>query len=353
MATQWWPRAIDLLGLLVTGSAVWHYFILDAPPTFVLHDLIVFTMIGGSGVGLLFGGYWYKRRPFAPERYLRVAAWMGVSTLLLVSLGIVILHSGSRQVTTNELLEAVHISGSMGLAGGLLVGTIHTRGLENAEAAARAEAQTEALTAEQERLKELNDFLRHYTLNGMQVIIGYIDQLRESVPAEEQPTLDVIEERAEMIVTSVEHVRTVSDVEATATEMVELDRVINEAVLARDNRSDITVQTPDDTIRVRAANLEGGLSLLYDALTTLIGKDGTLTIASDHSETQVSLRITATPIRASSIATSADGSSGSAAGLKLDLASRLLDQSSEFELLDRTGDRLEFELTMVREGASE
>ena len=351
MSTRW-SGALATLGLVVLGSAVWHYLVLDTPSTVTLHDVVAGTMIGGAGIGLCYGAHWHATHAVGADRYGQIAAWMGGSTILFVSVGTIILYAASQRVLAGELIEAIHIAGSVGLAAGLLVGTIHTRAIENADAAARTEARAAALEAERERLEELNGLLRHYVLNGMQIVGGYVDQLRNVVPVEEQATLDVIEERADAIVTLIEHIRTVSGVDDRdgTPEAVELGDAIDKAVAAADP-GEITVETPngDDGTRVYATEWPTGLSLLCDALAAVVTAGGTLTIDSDHSESDVTLTLTATPVVASHAGNGFVFDPGSSTpNVKSHLAKLLLDATGDFELVRYTDGVLQYELTMER-----
>lgn len=343
--------ALATLGLVVLASAVWHYVVLDTPSTIGLHDVVAGTMVGGAGVGLCYGAYWYAIHGGGPDRYGRIAAWMGGSTLLFGSVGTIILYAASQRVRPAELVEALHVAGSVGLAAGLLVGTIHTRAIANADVAARSEARAAALEAERERLEELNGLLRHYVLNGMQIVGGYVDQLRDVVPAEEQATLDVIDERADAIVTLIEHVRTVSVVKAPDSQpkAIDLGDAIDEAVAAAD-ADGITIDAPDDDdISVYAAELPAGLSLLCDALTTVLAAGGTLAFDSDRRDAEVALTLTATPIVVSHAGSGFVFEPGnSAPNVQFHLAQLLLDATGDFELRRHTDDVLQYELTMER-----
>jgi len=69
-------------------------------------------------------------------------------------------------------------------------------------------------TAEGERAKQqrntllfVNELLRHNVLNGMQIILGNTDLLREHVDEEGQPLLDTNEQRAETVVALIDDVR--------------------------------------------------------------------------------------------------------------------------------------------------
>ena len=350
MRTRGWAGVIATLGVLFTGSMVWHLVVLDAPVTGTFHDLITLVLVGGAGLGLLYAAYWHGKRTLAAEYHHLIAAWMAASTLLFVSTGTISLYSGSQRVLLSGLIEAVHIAGSVGIVVGLLVGTIQAQAIRSAEAAARAEAKAQAIEDERERLDRLNDLLRHHVLNGMQLVTGYATQLRETVPAENQATLDIIEERANAIVMLIEHVRSVSGIieDDTATGAVDLGSAIDAAVAEIDSRFGVTIDAPEETPEVRANNLSEALILLCEALAT-ITEEGAIRISRNRQTPHVTLTIATTSVDGSRpIGESVFELSGSIPGLKLYLAKAIIEEYGELDLTEQADGVVELELTLDR-----
>lgn len=348
-----WIGALGLLGALVTGSAVWHVAVFDAHATGAFHGAIALVMIGGAGLGLLYGAYWHARYAVSPERYPWVAAWMGGGAVLFGSVGTIVLYSGSRRVLPAELFEALHIAGSVGLAAGLFVGTLQLRVIRNAEIAARAEAEAEALQAERERLDRLNGLLRHYVLNAMNVILGYADRLRGTVPDAEHDRLATIEERAETVVMLIEHVRSVTGVVEGATETAAVDpeRAVAAAIADVEPRPSVSVAA-EDAPPVRANDLEGALSLLLDALAASTADGGSLAVEVHPDAEHVRVTITASGIdRREGPGDDPFDRSGPGTSLQFHLAKAIVEEYGAVCLLERTDDRLAFELVLDRAGA--
>ncbi|MFB6108380.1 MAG: hypothetical protein ABEJ82_06015 [Haloplanus sp.] len=346
MGERPWGYVVLTLGAVVLASAVWHLFVLDASET-SFHHLISMLMVGGSGATLLYGGYRHVSDPFDSERYPVIAGWMAATTVLFVGVSVVTLYSGSRTVRPVELERVVHIAASVGVATGLFVGSTHADALRNAEAASRSEAEAAALAAEQERLERLNELLRHYILNGMNVIQGYSAQLRDDVPPGHHAKLDVIEERTAAIVTLVDHVRLVSGVGPEGS-TVDLGRAVDAAV--DDIDAAVTVlRSGRELPPVRADQLTEALALLFDALTTVVGADGTIRLDETVSDERVTLSITATPVAFPSGTTDPlvdlDGSRSS---LKFHLVRSIVDQYGDLRLVEASDGRLRFELTLDR-----
>lgn len=348
ISTRWWAVSFAFVGLVLAGSAGWHLVILASPTTPVLHQIIDILLVGGAGIGFLYGGYWHATRPFTPEHYPRIVAWIVGSTLLFASLTVISLYIGSEQVTSPELLEALHPIGSIGLLVGLLVGTIHAQAITSAEAAVRAEVEAAALQAERERMEQLNDLLRHYILNGVTIIIGHANHVRGAIPAEQQSKLDTISDRAESMATLIKHFRVIPDGEQPATNRTALASLITSATTDLHPDVDVTVETLDTTLAVEANDVvKNALVLLCDAIVTITEQGGTLAFTCDHSEQSVTVTVTAEPASLpQSVADSLFEPIGAGISLKFYLAKQLLGDYGDLRLRDCTGQTVRFDITL-------
>jgi signal transduction histidine kinase len=350
MKARWWGRVVAGLGILLTVGAFWHIFIGDGHQSLMLL-LVDVCVLGGFALSFLYVGLRHARRPMDAERYPRIFAWMIGGGLLFAAVGVVIIYAGSRYVAPNELQEALQLSGSVGLAAGLFIGTIEARELTTAAAAARAEAKTEALQAEKERIEHLNDLMRHYILNGANIIGGYTDELKPSVAPEEAARLDTIAERADTMATLVEHMRTLTAVDQgdfTEAE-VNLAQVLESAAASR-HESAVTVTLPRCDLTVRANELlTEALSLLFDALATSAEDGGSLVVDCAHTAQTVTLTVTATPAELPApVERSIFDPVGPGIGLEFYLASELLDPYVDVELTQNAHGTVQFELVFDR-----
>ncbi|MFB6124199.1 MAG: sensor histidine kinase [Haloferacaceae archaeon] len=350
MNRRWLGYVAVVLGVAIVGNALWHVATHDIDHS-VTHLLANVVFLGGSGAVVLYGGYLHATRPLDAGRYPRLVGWTVASVLLVSGLGAVIVHVGSEQVRPIELYEALQLSGSVGLAVGLSIGTVEARSIVSAKAAARAEARTEALEAEKRRIEHLNDLLRHYVLNGANIIGGYTESLKSSVPPEDEATLDTIADRADTMATLVEHVRTLTVVDQgdfTATS-VRLSRVLDSIVADR-RGSALTVTVPDCGRSVRANELLGeALFLLFDALATLTEADGTVAADCSHSARSVTLTVTATPAELPpAVEQSLFDPVGPGVGLEFYLAHTLLDPYADVSLVRNADETVRFELVFDR-----
>ncbi|MFC6989470.1 hypothetical protein ACFQJD_13545 [Haloplanus sp. GCM10025708] len=352
MNRRWWGYAVFASGVVTGGNALWHVVTYDASHA-TLHLLANVALGGGSAAAVLYGGYWHATRPLDEGRYPRFAGWVLASVLLFLGLGTVVVYVGSERVRPAELYEALQLSGSVGLAIGLFIGTIEAREITTAEAAARAEAKAEAIEAEKERIERLNDLLRHYVLNGSNVISGYAEELKSSVPPEDEATLDTIADRADTMATLVEHVRTLTAVDQGdfAETDVRLACVLDSVAETR-RGSAVTVALPDCGVTVRANELLGeALYLLLGALTTLTEDGGTVTLACSHSPRTATLTVTATPAELPpSVERSLFDPVGSGVSLEFYLAHALLDPYVDVDLVRNADETVRFDLVFDRVG---
>ncbi len=325
MRPRWWPRLLTAMGLLLAGSGLVHMAIRwPVQPSHIVIDLLV---ILGATVGFVYGAHWYRSRDGRVERTPTIAAWILGGGALFGGMGVITLFVGSEEVRPVELMEVVHVTASAGLASGLLVGTIHLEALRQAETAARAEARAETLLEERERLDELNELLRHYVLNAVNVITGYTQVLAEDVPPEGGEALRTIDDRARLIATLIEHVQSIqlSDSDPGS---VELRPVLERVVRDLRAREGLAVDTPASipAVRTGAIHLAEVTALLGEVMAESTRGAGTLSLTCDTHEGVATVGLAVRPATLPTDAHRAlEEPVGSATGLRVYLAKRLLD----------------------------
>lgn len=348
MRKRFWIRGMAVLGAAVLASSGWHLLILETGSETLFHHVAILVLVGGSGVALLYQAHWHRTAGLPDERYPRVMTWMVGGVGLFVILAVVALYLGSRTVTHGELLGATHVVGSVGLGAGVLVGTMEARALEAAVEAARAEAEAEALAAEQERLDRLNELLRHYTLNGVNIISGYAGELEDVVPSEEQPKLDIIQNQTQTIATLIEHVRTLSDIgrQPPTGSTVDLEAVLDSVVGQLPAPECVTVSLPDDA-EIRADRLlDEAIYLLCDAVHGVSPEDSEVTVEAERNGRRLHLRVVAADAELpDAIADALFSPVGHEIGLKLYLAHEIVDQYGSLDLADG-GEGVRFDLDL-------
>lgn len=346
MRTATWGWLIAVGGVLLLGSAAVH--VVTSPTKPSLHRAVDLVLIGGSGAALLYGGYWHATRSLLVRQYHRVLGGTLLIALLFVGVGVVALYIGSRRVEPAELFEAAWLAASVGVAAGLFFGTTHARAVEGAETAARAEARAAAIEAERERAERLNDLLRHYVLNGVNVISGHVDRLRPAVPDDDQPSLDSVDRRARSMVTLVEHADSLltSEREPPSSTTVDLVAAVESVAAGRNRTPTVRVRTPDSPLPVvvAAGTLDHVLDLLFDGVETVTGGDGEVTVACEGDSTAATVTVTATPVDLPDPVADSLFEPVTDVGLEFYLSRCLLDDYGDLRLADGAPGTLRIEL---------
>lgn len=260
--TELVPRIISGFGvvvILIFGFEVLYFTGLD-PDVLLTGDLLIaaLTMAPFAG-GIIYGGLWLGRSKIEPGRYHRAAKWCFAGAAAFLGLNLVMIVVW----TPSEVWFAVgwiRNSANMGGAGGLLVGIVEARAIQNAIEAERSAIRARELETRREWLDYLNGLLRHEILNNAQVISGYSSMLMRA---------DLDESRAEKLRTirrqSQDMTRVTKDVrvliEATRGEKelrpTNLSRVIDDEVQdLRDSYGAVEVEMDvAETVTVRADEL--------------------------------------------------------------------------------------------------
>lgn len=299
-----------------------------------LHVGGVLLTVGGSGLGLLVLGLRNADAQTPETASLRLGAWMGGSALVFLGVGVVTVFLGSETVQASELVEVLHVNGSVGLFVGYVMGLLEARGLATAERAAKEEARADALDAERERSEKLNDLLRHYILNGVAVIDGYAATIGSADPDHES-NVAVIRDRAESMSLLVKNVHALTVDDHPDVGAVDLQGSLRDVVDERDD-TQVSTALPSEPIRVRAGDsFHQALSLLLEALLRVIDDDGAVEIGCEPGDETVRVLVSGRPGALSKpLRDSVFEPVTAGVGLQLYLVGEFLDPYGSVEVLD-------------------
>lgn len=267
VATIWYLTAYDVISdeaPLSLGAEV-----IEATNIVVI---VAFVLALGSG------SVWLARMDLPEGGKWRAGIWSAAgfvgSVIIVVFLQVHWLLDGVAP-PTQSLVEHYLIAVSAGSIGGLLVGVN----------AARLRQHRRQVEHQRDAFAVLNEFLRHHVLNGMQVVVGYTDLLRETDHDDDLP-LDEVDERTQDIVDLVTRVNVVGRSIARETDLapVALRPVIESELAAlREEHpgTQVTLDVPAD-VTVLADQLLGAV----------VGN--VLRNAVDHNAGDVSIWATAT-----------------------------------------------------------
>lgn len=137
-----WTRLISLVGPLRIITAIGGLFVLLAAGRAVLivarggpagAALDGFLLIGGPGIGLLYGRYWLARSDIRPDAYSRVTAWcLGGVGAMLVILALVELNPAGE---IDRPFFTPFIAVALGSVGGFAIGVHESRAISRARVA--------------------------------------------------------------------------------------------------------------------------------------------------------------------------------------------------------------------------
>ena len=335
MRSRLWPLFVLGLGVFIFGSSLWHLVHLGPVLPVSPHLVVDVFLIGGSGIAITYAGLWHRHNGPEAGHQLRSLGWLLAGIVLFFTVTSISLYAGSDTVTTAELLEVTHISVAVGASVGLLVGTIELRAIRQSRTAARAEERTEALQRERERIVRVNELLRHYVLNSLTVITGYIHE--ESVT--KRPDRDAVATRIDTIETTVEHVRALStalqDESPRTTYALEdlVSTIVGDIDPVQQVRFDLSSELPPVFGTVV---LERALGLLFEAFFDALDPGTPVRITTGVSEMGVTLSVSAAG-EGSSVEDSLSDA-GPEADLKFTLASELVDGTGTISFDEGNGD---------------
>lgn len=355
MTNRWLPNLTTVLGATVVAVTVGHVVFAVPGPMSRLHVLFDFIVAGGSGIGLIYAGYYQSTHSFTAEEYLHIVRWMLLGSVVLPGVAGTIVYNSSNQVTGDELLHLGAMSVSFGLFVGALIGTFESRALQSAAATARAETRTQVVTEEKDRLAQLHGLLQHYVRNGVTVIQAQVEQLEPVVAEEHQSSLETIDRRTDVLTTLVNYLgRFNQELDDPREEPTDLRTILEVAVASLQLDSPVEVTLPDETFTVKTSErLASDLVLLLEALETVTDADGKIDLACEAAGSEIELRVTAAPTSFPSEREKCAlfAPTESECGLKFHLADRFLSTYGEMEVGDAPQDGVQLRIELP--GASE
>lgn len=213
-------------------AAVWYIvnfeILSDAGPLTVPAELLEalnLTVIIATLGGLVYSVRWLHRAELSSHAKWLVALW---SIGGLLGSVVIVLFLQANWIVEGVapppewLVQQYLIAGGVGTIGGTLVGG-------NTALLYRSQGR---LASQRDAFRVINEFLRHHVLNGMQVVLGYTDLLRDDASEQEAAWLSDIDERGAGIVDLVQRVNVFMESVAGETELhpVPLDNVVAESV---------------------------------------------------------------------------------------------------------------------------
>lgn len=200
----------------------------------VLLEVVVMLIFSFS---LVYAGYRLRTSSYSAEQQWWIALWtvMGLSGVLalvvLVQLNQMV---GGRPLPRQTIAEEL----LLGSGSGALVGLF--TGLTNAQ----LRFQDDQMALQRDTFEFVNQFLRHYVLNGMQAIQGYADMIHAADDEDRQEYVDRISDRAEHITDVVSNLRRLSVSMSGDADL----QAVNFSKILEDEIRDLRTEYPDATI---------------------------------------------------------------------------------------------------------
>lgn len=258
---HWAAWVVSGVGLALAGLSLWYLIIvkalylgtaLDVGLSALFLRAIEVGLLAGFSLVLVYGGYWLASSPFDTERLWWTSLWTMIGlagVVAIVALVTAFRVTRGQTISQPTLIQEMLLAAGGGAFAGLLIGVSTVRETVEAEHARQ----------HRDTLLFMNELLRHNVLNGMQIIMGNTDLLREHVDEEGQHLLDTNEQRAETVVELIQDVRTLT--KSVSGELsrkpVSLSSTLREEVdVARTTYPDATVEADiPDGVTVYADDL--------------------------------------------------------------------------------------------------
>lgn len=257
----WAGWAISGIGLSLAGLSLWYLIVVKALHLGAIDDggvlgfalrLIEVALLAGFSLVLIYGGYWIAASQFHRER----AWWAGLWTMVglagvvaIVGLVTAFRIQQGQQLSEPTIIQEMLLAAGGGALAGLLIGI----------STVRETIESEHAREQRDTLLFVNELLRHNVLNGMTVILGNNEVLRNHVDEDGERYLDTNDERAKSIVELIQNVRRLMRSVSGETTLgaVELEPVLSREIeKVHDAYPTATFETdlPDD-VQVRADEL--------------------------------------------------------------------------------------------------
>lgn len=331
-----WVIALYALGGAVIAAGLVHIAFTSATAGEPLHVVVDMLILLGSGLGIVYAARWHARNHLPEIHYPRIAGWLALSAMLSVGLSVVVLYLGSEAVTPGELAEVVHISATFGLLAGLVIGTVEGVATHQTRVASRERTRADLLEDHRGTVEELNELLRHYILNGVCIIDGYANRLRDDLPTSEHEPLDAIQTQTHTMTVLTEHFKPLWALrEEDDVQDLDLDAVLAETTpgLIEETGSDLHVDEPLGTHPL-PSEMASSIELLVHALATMADDGATIGVSGAVTDDRLHLRLTVEPITLSDdVAQAFFEPVGTGTGLELYLARQLVQAAGTLELV--------------------
>lgn len=249
---QNWTWIISAVGLFLWVGYLWNFVIEMRTLEVVWPPFLALLLGTGLSVGLVYVGYHFSREDWIDStKGRRIVVW-GIGILLLVSglrgLTIIIRIAEGRAIAEPALDLLVSMSG--GMIAGVLGGYLHERANLDAEV---AQEMQEAVTF-------LNETIRHECLNGLLIVQGRVDQVRDELTDDElRQTLSVVYSRAQDMADMIQNVRMFMHTFTRQSDFVAVDlpAIITQEVETLRETFPVAVVTVDIPSNVQVRGNEG------------------------------------------------------------------------------------------------
>ncbi|NGM68571.1 HAMP domain-containing histidine kinase [Natronolimnobius sp. AArcel1] len=155
--------------------------------TALLSVLLALVVVGAGG--------WLWHRSMSGWGVLRVAGWMVIG---MAGLGTLFLWTLTHQLAYGGTMPQAHFVLANTLAAGSVIGiAIGLYDVQGQQYRRQLERERSKLSDERAKLAFLNRMLRHYVLNGVNIITGHVGMLKRTPESDGREHLDVIHDQSE------------------------------------------------------------------------------------------------------------------------------------------------------------
>ncbi|USZ67422.1 HAMP domain-containing histidine kinase [Halorussus salilacus] len=203
------PSILSAIGVLFLASALGEWLLFNGTGEFDSVDFFASTSVSAFlTAAIVYGGFRLGRSDISNERYPRIVGWIAGCSSAFLAVNLPIMLAWIPATVPAQLWWARFVV-SVGLVGGLFIGSIEARAIERERVAERAAVRAEEAETHHRHLDYLNSLLRHEVLNTANVITGYASLLLENdeVAAEARDRVETIHRRGEDMTSVIRDVR--------------------------------------------------------------------------------------------------------------------------------------------------
>jgi two-component system OmpR family sensor kinase len=241
--------AVAVLGLALAAAGLAYHA--------TVPDSEFFITAVASLPGAVTAGLWLvaRNRWVETDHQPRLLQWSLIGGGVLGSIIIVVaLVQGGGLLEWFVLLQFLT---GVGTASGVAIGTSEARSVEAARRAERARVSAEHVREERDRLRFLNNLLRHNVLNKMQIVRAYTHEVAEQQDGEFDEELETTMEQTREVAELVENVRHLvrATTDDTPPRPVDLRAAVEAAIESVDPESGGSVETDVPAVTVEGDDL--------------------------------------------------------------------------------------------------